>query len=179
MIFLKKSMKIGIVAVLVLGLLGLSGCATYTFLQSKVVDPSNILASSIADKKFNVVRFVSFGPHMDQIYGYVLYDDDVDVRTKSAPLAKLGKMSLKETLQDYDNTRLANNWYRASSPVIREVNRSGKLVALTASDNMLESNLWEDTEASVKANKTVLILSYRDLRRLDRDGGGGVPEMSR
>jgi hypothetical protein len=44
---------------------------------------------------------------------------------------------------------------------------------------MLESNLWEDAAASEKAKKTVLILSYRDLRRLDRDGGGGVPEMSR
>jgi hypothetical protein len=59
------------------------------------------------------------------------------------------------------------------------VPRSGKLAALTASDNMLEVNLWEDAAASEKATKTVLILTYRDLRRLDRDGGGGIQESIR
>lgn len=162
-----------------MALLVFSGCASYVFLQSKVVDPNEITASSIADKKWNAVRFETFGPYIDQVYGYVLYDDDVDLRTKSAPLVRLEKMTLKEALQDYDRTRLAKGWHRASSPVIREVLRSGKLVALTASDNMIEVNLWEDTEASQQVKKTVLMLSYRDLRRLDKDGGGGVPEMTR
>ena len=179
MIFLKNAIQKGMMAVLALGLLGLSGCASYIHMQSNVTDPAIILSSSIADKKWNVVRFESFGPYMYQVYGYVLYDDDVDVKTQSVPLIKLGKMTLKETLQDYDKTRLANNWYWASSPVIREVPRSGKLAALTASDNMLEVNLWEDAAASEKATKTVLILTYRDLRRLDRDGGGGIQESIR
>ncbi len=171
--------KVIIIAVAMLVILGLVSCATAVYLQSKVADPSNIVASSMADQKFNVVRFESFGPYSYQIYGYVLYGDDADVRTISVSLAKLGKMNLKEVLGDYDAYRLKSGWQAASPPVIKEWSRGGKLTALTASDNMLEVNLWEDTSASEKEKKNIVILSYRDLRRLDRDGGGGMPESNR
>jgi len=162
-----------IVAAAILIGLGLVSCATAVYLQGNVADPSNIVASSIADRQFNVVRFESFGPYSYQIYGYVLYGDDTDVRTISVSLAKLGKMNLKEVLGDYDAYRLKSGWQAASPPVIREWSRGGKLMALTASDNMLEVNLWEDTSASEKEKKNIVMLSYRDLRRLDRDSGGG------
>jgi hypothetical protein len=171
--------KVIMIALAMLVILGLVSCTTAAHLQGNVADPSNIVASGVADSKFNVARFESFGPYSYQIYGYVLYGDDTDVRTISIPLAKLGKMNLKEVLNDYDGYRLKTGWYPASPPVIREWVRSGKLMALTASDSMLEVNLWEDTTASEKENKTVIKLSYRDLRRLDKDGGGSVPESIR
>ncbi len=171
--------KIIVVATAMLVILGLVSCAPAVYLQSNVADPSNIVASSIADQKFNVLRFESFGPYPYQVYGYVLYGDDADVRTISAPLTKLGKMDLKEVLGDYEKYRLKTGWHAASPPVIREWARGGKLTALTASDNMLEVNLWEDTGASEKEKKTVILLFYRDLRRLDRDGGTGTPETNR
>jgi hypothetical protein len=138
-----------------------------------VVDPGKIVTSGVADRKFSVVRFESFGPYREQIYGYVLYGDDADVRTTSAQLTRLGKMNLKEVLGDYDKTRLATGWSRASSPVIREVLRDGKVIALTASDDMLEVNLWEDTALSEKEKKIILHLSYNDRRRMERERESG------
>jgi len=173
-----RGKKIIVAAAILIGL-GLVSCSTAVYLQGNVADPTNIVASSIADQKFNVVRFESFGPYSYQIYGYVLYGDDADVRTISAPLAKLGKMNLKEVLGDYETYRLKTGWQAASPPVIREWAQGGKLIALTASDNMLEVNLWEDTAAGEKGKKTVVVLSYRDLRMLDKDGGGGIPESNR
>jgi hypothetical protein len=157
-----------IAAAAMLFILGLLGCENQVYLPSNVVDPARIAASSIADKKFNVVRFVTFGPQPEQIYGYVLYEDDSDVRTTGAPLAKLGKMNLKEVLDDYDRTRRARGWHSASSPVIREVLRGGNLIALTASDDMLDVHLWEDKALSNRENKVIIILTYDDRRTGDR-----------
>jgi len=148
--------------------LGFLGCEKEVYLQSHVVDPAKITNSSIADRKFNVVRFETFGPQQEQIYGYVLYEDDADVRTNSAPLVKLGKMSPKEVLDDYDRTRRVKGWSRASSPVIREVLRGGQLIALTASDIMLDVHLWEDKAQGEKENKVIIILTYDDRRPVDK-----------
>jgi len=148
--------------------LGFLGCEKEVYLQSHVVDPAKIINSSIADRKFNVVRFETFGPQQEQIYGYVLYEDDADVRTNSAPLVKLGKMNPREVLDDYEKTRRVKGWYRASSPVIREVLRGGSLVALTASDYMLDVHLWEDKAQGEKENKVIIILTYDDRRPTDK-----------
>ena len=148
--------------------LGFLGCEKEVYLQSHVVDPAKIINSSIADRKFNVVRFETFGPQQEQIYGYVLYEDDADVRTNSAPLVKLGKMNPREVLDDYEKTRRVKGWYRASSPVIREVLRGGSLVALTASDYMLDVHLWEDKAQGEKENKVIIILTYDDRRPVDK-----------
>ncbi len=169
---IQGNMIIAVAAILVI--LGLLSCENEVYLQSNVVDLTRIVASSIADKKFNVARFETFGPQPEQIYGYVLYEDDADVRTTGAPLAKLGKMNLKEVLDDYDRTRRATGWYRASSPVIREVFRSGSLIALTASDNMLDVHLWEDKALSNRENKVIIILTYDDRRIADRAAKPGV-----
>lgn len=148
--------------------LGFLGCEKEVYLQSNVVDPAKIINSSIADMKFNVVRFETFGPQQEQIYGYVLHQDDADVRTNSAPLARLGKMSPREVLDDYEKTRRVKGWYRASSPVIREVRRGGSLIALTASDYMLDVHLWEDKAQGEKENKIIIILTYEDRRPTDK-----------
>jgi hypothetical protein len=148
--------------------LGFLGCEKEVYLQSHVVDPAKIINSSIADRKFNVVRFETFGPQQEQIYGYVLYEDDADVRTNSAPLVKHGKMNPREVLDDYEKTRRVKGWYRASSPVIREVLRGGSLVALTASDYMLDVHLWEDKAQGEKENKVIIILTYDDRRPVDK-----------
>ncbi len=164
-----------LIAVVAIGvILGLLGCENQVYLQSNVVDPTRIVAGSIAEKRLNVARFETFGPQPEQIYGYILYDDDAEVRTTGAPLTKLGKMNLKEVLDDYERTRRAKGWYRASSPVIREVLRSGSLIALTASDDMLDVHLWEDKALRGKENKVVIILTYDDRRTADRAAKPGV-----
>jgi len=170
---LQKRTWRGIAVILALGLVALSGCAQYQYLKDNPVDPDRIAASDAANTKYNAIRFESFGPYMEQIYGYALYGD-AEILTDGGPVFKLGKMSMNEVLSDYEKTRLSTGWYKASPPIIREVYWNNQVFAYIVSDYMLDVGLWEDLDASKEANKLMLRLYYKDRRVLDRDGGLGV-----
>ncbi len=174
---LEKRTKLGIAIMLALGFLALTGCAQYQYLKDNPVDPAGIAASDAANKKYNAIRFESFGPYMEQIYGYALYGD-AEILTDGGPVFKVGMMSLNEVLGAYDKMRLNSGWYKASPPIIREVYRNNQVFGYLISDYMLDVGLWEDLEAGKTANKLMLRLYYKDRRVLDRDGGGGFPEGS-
>ncbi len=159
----------GIAAILI-GFVMLSGCAQYASLKSNPVDPGRIAGSEAADKTYNALRFESLGPNMEQIYGYILYGEGMDVVWKGTGYYRLGKMNLKEAIADYEKTRLQKGWYSASPPVIDELIRDNKLVGYTLRDIMLDVSVWEDLEASQEANKVILWIDYKDRRKLDKDG---------
>lgn len=169
---LGRGTKKGIAIILALGLVAITGCAQYQYLKDNPVDPARIAASDAANKKYNAVRFETFGPYMEQIYGYALYGD-AEILTDGGPVFKLGMMSLNEVLNDYNKMRLSSGWYKASPPIIREVYRDNQVFGYLVADFMLDAGLWEDLEASKAANKLMLRLYYKDRRVLDRDSGGG------
>ena len=171
---LQKRTWRGIAVILALGLVALSGCAQYQYLKDNPVDPAGIAASEAANKKYNALRFESFGPYMEQIYGYVLYGDGTEILTDGGPVFKLGTMSLNEVLSAYDKLRLSSGWYKASPPIIREVYRNNQVIGYIASDFYLDVGLWEDLDASKDTNKLMLRLYYKDRRVLDRDSGNGA-----
>ncbi|HOD37069.1 MAG TPA: hypothetical protein PLR20_15025 [Syntrophales bacterium] len=173
----EKRTKPGIAVILALGFLALTGCAQYQYLKDNPVDPTRVAASDAANKKYNAIRFESFGPYMEQIYGYVLYGEG-EILTDGGPVFKEGMMSLNEVLSAYDKMRLSSGWYKASPPIIREVYRNNQVFGYLVSDYMLDVGLWEDLEASKAASRLMLRLYYKDRRVLDRDGGGGFPEGS-
>ena len=167
---LKKATRRGITVMLVLGFVMLSGCAQYAVLKSNPVDPARIVESDAANKTYNALRFESFGPYMEQIYGYLLYGEGMDVVWDGTGYFRLGKMNLKEAVADYEKNRLQKGWYAASPPIISEVFRDNKLIGYTLRDFMLDVNVWEDLEASKEANKVILRIYYQDRRKLDTDG---------
>jgi len=169
---LQKLIRPGIVVALVLGAMMLSGCAQNVYLKSNPVEPARIVETDAANKIYNAARFESFGPYMQQIYGYFLYDEGADVVVNGTGLVKLGKMNLKEAVADYDRTRTKTGWSKASPPIIKEVFGDGKLIGYTLSDFMLDVNIWEDQKASKEANKVIYRIYYQDRRKLEGDGGG-------
>jgi hypothetical protein len=167
---LKKATRRGITVMLVLGFVMLSGCAQYAVLKSNPVVPARAMESEAANKTYNALRFESFGPYMEQIYGYLLYGEGMDVVWDGTGYFRLGKMNLKEAVADYEKNRLQKGWYAASPPIISEVFRDNKLIGYTLRDFMLDVNVWEDLEASKEANKVILRIYYQDRRKLDTDG---------
>lgn len=159
-----------IAVTLVLGFVMLSGCAQYAILKSNPVHPARIAESDAANKTYNALRFESFGPYMEQIYGYFLYGEGMDVVWEGTGYFRLGKMNLKEAIADYEKNRVQKGWYSASPPIINEVFRDNKLVGYTLRDFMLDASVWEDLEASKEANKLILRVGYQDRRKLDSDG---------
>ena len=150
-------------------------CATGVLLKWRQVDTASVLAGEAAGKKYNTLRFQSYGPYSQQIIGYVLFQDGTEIVWDTAPVSRLGKMSLREAVDDYHKTVKVNRWSRASEPIVREVVKNGQVIAYTASDIMLDVNLWEDPEAGKKEGKTVIQLVYKDRRKLE---GGGEGERS-
>ncbi len=167
---LMMSTRRGIAVILALVFVMLSGCAQYAILKSNPVHPAKIAGSDAANKTYNALRFESFGPYMEQIYGYLLYGEGMDVVWEGTGYFRLEKMNLKEAISDYERTRLQKGWYAASPPIIDELFRDGKLVGYTLRDFMLDVSVWEDLQAGQEANKLILRVYYQDRRKLDTDG---------
>lgn len=129
-----------LVAVLVFLLL--TGCATggssSQALNWKQVDPS-----AFSNRQFNTMGLQTYGPNIRQLYGYVLYPDGVTVtvggRINGTPL---GRMSLADVQQDYQKV-LRDNMISGGSLILREVTRSGVVVAYTATQPYLDVTVWD------------------------------------
>ncbi len=137
------------------------GCAaTATLLPWRDADTAAVMNSAAADQKWNTVRFVTAGPVTEQIYGYFLYGDGVEVRT-GYPTVNLGKRSLKEVFADYSTINRERQYTRASIPLVREVLQEGKQVGYTVADNRMQIDTWD---VGKKSGQPVLQVTYRDLR---------------
>lgn len=156
-----------IVLIVVLAL-AVAACASGTILKWNQVDSAALMNSERGGKKMNTIRFETFGPDAEQLFGYFLYKDGVEVITGGGiPQANLGKLTLREVIDDHARAIRAKQYLSGSNLIVREVLRGEYVVGFTASDINMEVNIWDIT--TEKDAKVVLRLVYRDLRK--KDGG--------
>ena len=159
--------RAGIVLTVVLAL-SVAACASGTILKWNQVDSAALMNSERGGKKMNTIRFETFGPDAEQLFGYFLYKDGIEVITGGGiPQANLGKLTLREVMDDHARVIRAKQYLSGSNLIVREVLRGEYVVGFTASDINMEVNIWDIT--TEKDAKVVLRLVYRDLRK--KDGG--------
>jgi hypothetical protein len=126
--------------------LSLAGCATTgngsgssQALNWQQVDPS-----AFGSRQFNTMGLQTFGPNTRQLYGYVLYPDEVTVsvsgRITGSPL---GRMSLADVQQDYQRVLRENMVTTGGNLVLRGVIRNGSVVAYTATQPWMNVTTWD------------------------------------
>ncbi len=146
----------------------LFACTPGTILKWNPVDPAAWVSGDPGKQPMNTIRFETYGPYAEQLFGYFLYKDGIDLVTGGGiPMADLGKRTLGEVMDDYSRVLKARQYAGGSNLVVREILREGVIVGYTASDINMEVSIWDITTA--KDAKVVLRLVYRDLRV--RDGG--------
>lgn len=148
----------------------LLSCAPGTILNWNQVDSAAVTASRAGGEKFNAIRVATFGPHAEQIYGYFLYRDGIDVVTGGgASIDRLGKITLGDVSADYARI-VQRNMSNPRALVTREIIRGDAIVGYTITDIKLDVDLWDINPAG-KGPTIVLRLDYKDRRNID--GGGG------
>jgi hypothetical protein len=143
-----------------------AGCAlTGTLLRWNQVDASALMKSEAGKQAFNTLRFQTFGPNAQQLFGYFLYKDGIQVETGGGiPIARLGKKTLSEVMADYVSVQRANMFTVGSNLIVREIIRADAVVGYTASDINMDVRIWDITKGD---GPPVLRLEFRDLRRDD------------
>jgi len=148
---------------IVLAVAALAACATGTILRWNQVDAGALMQGDAGKQSYNVIRFETFGPRAEQIFGYVLYKDGIEVVTGGGiPVARLGRKTLQEVMADHEQQMRSRMFAGGSRLIVREFLRGGSVAALTASDLNMDVQLWDITQGD---GPPVLRLVYRDLRR--------------
>jgi len=148
---------------LVIVTVSLAACATGAILRWNQVDAGALMQGDAGKQSYNVIRFETFGPRAEQIFGYFLYRDGIEVMTgEGIPVARLGKKTLQEVIADYDRLRQSRMYTGGSRLLVREVLRGDAVVGYTASDLNMDVQLWDITQGE---GPPVLRLVYRDQRR--------------
>lgn len=141
----------------------IGACASGAILKWNQVDAAALMSGPQGDQKLNAIRFETFGPRAEQIFGYFLYRDGIEVVTgEGIPLAKLGKKTLREVMADYEGVKKSRMYSSGSNLLVREVLRGGSVVGYSASDLNMDVQLWDITQGD---GSPVLRLVYKDLRR--------------
>jgi hypothetical protein len=136
------------------------------------VNAARALASDSGSQKWNTYRFVTEGPFAEQRIAYVLFGDDVTVDMWHTPFVNLGKMSMREVLENHDATLKERMWI--GTPItFREFQRGGKVIAYTANEFQMEVDLWEMAAAGPKLNIRMIYIDRRSF-----SGSGGFTEPS-
>jgi hypothetical protein len=122
--------------------ISLAGCATTggnKALEWRQVDPS-----AFGSRQFNTMSMQTFGPHVRELYGYVLYVDGVTVsasgRITGTPI---GKMTLADVQQDYQRVMKEKMLTAGGNLILREILRDGSVVAYTATMPWLDVTVWD------------------------------------
>lgn len=164
-------------ALLVIALaMAVGACAAGNILKWSDVNPAAFMASDPGKQAYETIRFETFGPRAEQIFGYFLYKEGIEVVTGGGvPVTKLGKKTLAEVMADYDSVRKARMYTSGSNLFLREILRGGAVVGYTANDLNMDVQLWDITEGE---GPVVLRLVYKDLRP-EWDRPAGVPPFRR
>jgi len=154
-------------------MLVIGACASGNVLKWNQIDASALMKSEAGKQVFNTMRFQTFGPNAQQLFGYFLYKDGIEVETGGGiPLARLGKKTLEEVMADHVSVQRANMSAVGSNLIVREIIRADALVGYTASDINMDVRIWDITKDD---EPPVLRLEFRDLRR--DDGLNRRPQM--
>lgn len=159
-----KGLPVAVIALM----LAVWACAPGTILKWNQVDAANLMNADAGQKKLNVIRFETFGPDAEQLFGYFLYKEGIEVITgEGIPLKRLGKLTVGEVMDDYAQTVKSRQYSSGTHLVVREVLRGEFVVGYTANDLKMDVDIWDLT--TNKDAKVVLRLVYKDLRK--KDGG--------
>jgi hypothetical protein len=122
------------------------GCATGTvYLQMNQLPTDETLRSDLGAQKFNAVRFVTVGSTTSQNIGYFLYGDNVEVSMlPGVPLERIsGKMSLRESVDDYFGMSKSVGNSRISPPIVREAIRGREVAGYSVADMNMGVGVWD------------------------------------
>ncbi len=131
------------------------------YLQLNLLPTDETLQGGLGSEPFNAVRFVTVGPTTVQNIGYFLYRDGTEVdMMPGVPLQRInGRMSLKETVDDYYGLAKSMENRRISPPLIREAIRGGSVAGYSVADMNMGVSVWDRTGAG-DDSKVVLELMF-------------------
>jgi hypothetical protein len=168
--FVQKPQGHFMTALVVMTLILLSACASARLLPWKPVDTASLEKTEAYSKELNTIRFVTVGPEAEQIYGYFLYRDGIEVVTGGgAYVVNMGKLTLVEVRADYDRVRKSKMYSAGSGLIVREILLGSSVAGYTAADDNIDVGIWDITPAG-KDQGTVLQMVYNDSRG-QHDGG--------
>ena len=146
-------------------MLVVGACASAPILKWNQVDAGALMKSDAGKQAYNTIRFSTYGPKAQQLFGYFLYKDGIEVDMGGGiPMTKLGKKTLAEVMADYSSVEKANMYSAGSMLIVREVFRGDTVVGYTAADMNIDVNIWDLTKDD---GPPVLRLVYKDLREGD------------
>jgi hypothetical protein len=150
----------------ILCILFIVGCATAdSYLKWKQVDAGAFMKSEAGKQAYNTVRFETYGPKTQQLFGYFLYKDGIEIDMGGGiPVTKLGKKTLAEVMADYSSVEKSNMYSAGSVLVVREMFRGDAIVGYTAADMNIDVSIWDMTKGD---GPPVLRVVYKDLREGD------------
>jgi hypothetical protein len=145
-----------------------SGCAPMgSYLKWKQVDAGTLIKSEAGKQAYNTIRFETYGPKAQQLFGYILYKDGIDVDMgEGIPMTKLGKKTMSEVMADYSSVEKARMYTAGSTLIVREIFRGDAVVGYTAADINIDVSIWDITKGN---GPPVLRLVYEDLRHERED----------
>jgi hypothetical protein len=140
------------------------GCApTSSYLKWKQVDAGALMNSEAGKQAYDTIRFETYGPKAQQLFGYFLYKDGIEVDMGGGiPMKKLGKTTLAEVMADYSGAEKSNMYSAGSMLIVREVFRGDAVVGYTAADINIDVSVWDITKGD---GPITLRLVYKDLRQ--------------
>jgi hypothetical protein len=150
--------------------LALGACAAGNIRKWNEVDAAALMRSDAGKQKYNVVRFQTYGPEAEQVFGYFLYRDGMEVVTGGGvPVVNMGMLTLAQVLTDYNRVRISRMYSSGSGLIVREILRNDSVVGFTAADRSIDVGIWDITPGG-KESGAVLQLVYGDAR--GQHGGG-------
>jgi hypothetical protein len=166
----RKWMAAGLLAA-ALSAFVLTGCfaTAGNHMNWQPVDMGQVLASDAGNQKWNTYRFQTVGPYAQQRIAYVMFNDDITMDMWYTPYVNLGKMSVREVLQNHDDYLREQMW-TGTALVFREYRRDGKLIAYTANEFQMDVDLWQ---MAAEGPKLDIRMIYIDRRSFSGGGGSG------
>jgi hypothetical protein len=147
-------------------LLLISGCATTSvLLDTNILSAEEMRSAAASQQKFNALRVEPRGGRWDELIGYVLYKDGVDVRIEG-PAQNRGKLTLSEALAEYERYLRHEYVSHQARAIVSGIAREGAVIGYTLIGEGLDFDLWEDISQK-DPSKISLILYFEDIRIAD------------
>ena len=147
-------------------LLLISGCATTSvLLDTKLLSNTEVRSAEAAKQEFNALRIEPHGGKGNDLIGYVLYRDGVDVRTDGDARSR-GKLTLSGAIAEYERYLRLEYLSNQSRAFISEIVREGSAIGYTLIPEGMDIDLWEDISKK-DPSKITLILYFEDIRIAD------------
>ncbi len=149
--------------------LALSACASGgTTLKWNRVDREALMNSEAGKMAYNTFRFSTRDNRTPQLCGYLLAKDGIEVQFETgSPFEKLGKMTLRDVMADYQKVLQDKRYTGAGTLHVQEYFRRDAVVGYAARSIDLDVSILDVTQGE---GSPVLRVGYRDVRPEDRSG---------